>query len=191
MTSQVSFSKKINGLTNIFLQRKSMAHKYLFPKKSTTSQISFYLFPKNQLPHKYIFPKKSTTSQISVSKKIKNHTNIFFPKKSKTSKVSFSRKKSKAIYPCTMYNVLSKKKRFKTLVFKLPSFDCYETGGSFQLCVYSIFCQTSHKTSLKFLLFSKKSQPQIICFEEKQLKTTIENVFVFLCKLFIREKKYF
>ena len=124
------------------------------------------------------------TTQIYFSKKI----NIFLQKRVKPQRYPFQERNQRAYK--YMYNVLffPKRKGIKHRFFKLPSFDCYE---SFQLCVYSIFCQTSHKTSLKFLLFSKKSQPQIICFEEKQLKNTIENVFVFLCKLFIREKKYF
>ena len=120
MSSQISFSKKINDLTSIFFQKNQWTHKYffakkindltniffyLFPKKSTTSQISFYLFPKNQLPHKYIFPKKSTTSQISVSKKIKNHTNIFFQKRVKPQRYPFQERNQRPYIhvQCTMY----------------------------------------------------------------------------------------
>ena len=74
MTSQISFSKKINDLTNIFFQKNQWPHKYLFPKKSMTSQVSF--FRKNQWTHKYFF-----------AKKINDLTNIFlsFSKKSITS----------------------------------------------------------------------------------------------------------
>ena len=131
------------------------------------------------------------TSQISVSKRNQKPHKYLFQKKSKTSKESFSRKKSKGIYIHVQHTCFfPKSKDLKHRFFKLPSFDCYETGGSFQLCVYSIFCQTSHKTSLKFLLFSKKSQPQIICFEEKQLKTTIEKVFLSLQTFYKREEVF-